>query len=103
MASRELELRSIHALDLVALRFESRTRTACGADVDGGLRVVAADGAAVTCKRCLGDELGFHHWTERLKRWICRRIGHKPIKETRGEPVTIFYVCSRCGKYARAK
>lgn len=49
------------------------------------------------------EEIHFDHWTERLKRWVCRRIGHVPHKETRGEPVTLFYVCKRCGKYERAR
>lgn len=33
-----------------------------------------------------------------LRRWLCRRVGHVPLADERGRPVTAFYVCIRCGK-----
>lgn len=35
-----------------------------------------------------------HH----LRRWVCARVGHEPLADERGRPVTAFYVCIRCGK-----
>ncbi len=33
-----------------------------------------------------------------VRRWVCARVGHDPLADERGRPVTAFYVCIRCGK-----
>lgn len=38
---------------------------------------------------------------EDLERTICREVGHRPVWHTRGEPVTSFWLCVRCGKFSR--
>lgn len=38
---------------------------------------------------------------ERLRRFLCRIIGHDFIVESRAEPITVFAVCCRCGEWVR--
>jgi hypothetical protein len=39
---------------------------------------------------------------ERLKRWWCRRVGHRWQPDGRGQPVVaIFDVCLRCRAWRR--
>lgn len=39
--------------------------------------------------------------TERLRRMLCRFLGHRRVIDDRGEPVTRFWVCLRCGRFGR--
>lgn len=36
-----------------------------------------------------------------FRRVLCWLVGHRLIIETRGEPVCVFWVCWRCGKFGR--
>lgn len=38
---------------------------------------------------------------EQLERLLCRELGHRPVREESGAPVTDFWICTRCGKFGR--
>lgn len=40
---------------------------------------------------------------EQLERLLCKQLGHVVVQSTRGEPVTAFPVCKRCGKFWRSE
>ena len=49
---------------------------------------------AVAVVACIALEV----YAQRIKRALCRRLGHEAILEDRGEPVLRFWICERCGK-----
>ncbi len=38
---------------------------------------------------------------EWLKRRLCAVLGHRWAQSMAGNPVTVFYVCKRCGRWSR--